>query len=225
MGFFGQNKKRKYDPELIIKSSSYVISKHVSPVIAQGEVQKLRDQASEYAKENFGADIPASAFLNLIKMTDFKDSDIRSRIVKHYKEDRSIERTASYFRTSAQTVKKILKEYGLSITTGLQTAVFVLIFNAFAHSEVIEDSVKSSRELLDYGALGIFCVFLMGTLGYFIKTHRDERKSLHKCHAEERKCWKDTTEKQFAESAELSRKVVEVTSEIKGMINAKNSNL
>jgi len=120
MGFFGEKKRRKYDPELIVKSASYVLSKHSSPVVAQGEVQQLRGQASKYAKENFGAEIPSSAFLNVIRMTDFKDSDLRSQIVKHYKDDRSIERTASYFRTSAQTVKKILKEYGLTITTGLR---------------------------------------------------------------------------------------------------------
>lgn len=225
MGFFGQNKKRKYDPELIVESASYVLSKHGSPIIAQSEVKKLRDQASKYASERFGVEIPASAFLSIITMTDFKDSDIRSRIVNHYKSDRSIERTASYFKTSAQTVKRILKEYGLSITTGLRTALFVLMFNTLAYSEMIEGSVKSSRELWDYGALGVFCLFLMGTLTYFIKAHRDERRELHQCHAKERKAWEERMAKIVEEYQRLGNKLHITLTEIKGVINSRNSNL
>jgi len=89
----------------------------------------------------------------------------------------------------------------------------------------IVNSVSGTAKLIEYGVLGVFCVFLMIMLGYFIKAHKNERKELHKCHAEERKAWKETTEKQFEETNAIGQKVVEVTSEIKGMINSKNSNL
>lgn len=122
MGFFGNKNRRKYDPEIISNCSRYVLGKHDSDVVAQNEVNKLRDQASIYAKEKYGVEIPSTAFIRLIKMTDFKDSALRSQIVEHCKDDKSIERTARYFKTSVQTVSKILKEYGLSISTGLRSS-------------------------------------------------------------------------------------------------------
>lgn len=225
MGFFGENKKRKYDPEIISKASNFVLSKHGSSIIAQREVQLLRDQASAYALEQYGAEIPPSAFMSTIKMTDFKDGDLRSKVVSYYKGDQSIERTASYFKTSAQTIKKILTEYGITIKTGLQTAVIVLAFQSTANAEVMEKAPWTLKELIDYGVLGVVCFLLVGYLGYLVKNHAEERRNLHKCHAEERKQWKYTTDKQHAESVELGKKVVEVLSEVKGAINTKRSNL
>jgi len=225
MGFFQNKNKRKYDPEIVSKSASFVLIEHDSSIIAQGEVQILRDQASKYAKEKFGVVIPPNVFLHLIKKTDLKESENRTRIVKHYKKDKSIERTASHFKTSAQTVKKILKEYGLSITTGLQTALFILMFNNLAYAELIDEPTGSFKELMNYGALGVVCFLLIVTLGYHIKTHKQERTDIHSCHAKERREWRESEDKKHAESMRMTQKAVEVMTELKAVINARNSNL
>ena len=89
----------------------------------------------------------------------------------------------------------------------------------------IANSVSGVARLLEYGGLGVISIFLMGSVVYMYKSHRNERKELHKCHAQERKDWRQTTEKQFEESHRLGKKVVEVLSEVKGAINTKRSGL
>ena len=89
----------------------------------------------------------------------------------------------------------------------------------------IANTVSGTVKLLEYGGLGAVCLFLMVSIVYMFKSHSRERKELHKCHAQERKDWRDTTEKQFEESHRLGKKVVEVLSEVKGAINTKRSGL
>ena len=89
----------------------------------------------------------------------------------------------------------------------------------------IATSVSGVAKLIEYGGLGVVIVFLMGYVIYIYKSHRTERKELHKCHAQERKDWRDTTEKQFEESHRLGKKVIEVLSEVKGALNTKRSGL
>jgi len=71
------------------------------------------------------------------------------------------------------------------------------------------ETFSLTAKLVDYGALGIFCVFLMGSLGYLIKAHREERRE-----------WKETICAQVHMQNELAQKVIEVTSEVKTLIQS-----
>lgn len=112
----------------------------------------------------------------------------------------------------------------------------IFAFTNMSYASLSDGSVWSFRELVDYGALGFFCLFLVGAVVYLIRAHRidrevilknhaDERLELHRCHAAERKQWKYTTDKQHEESVALGKQVVEVLSEVKGAINTNRSNL
>ena len=89
----------------------------------------------------------------------------------------------------------------------------------------VVNSVSATTKLLEYGGLGILCIFLMGAVFYMFKSHRAERRELHKCHAQERKDWKETTERQFKESKEMAEKVANAYSELKGSISTWRSRL
>ena len=76
-------------------------------------------------------------------------------------------------------------------------------------SPIETEAIQHSFRLAEYGVLGIFCVFLIGGIIFLFLSNKKERENTHKCHAQERKDWKATTEKQFADSKEMSEKVNE----------------
>lgn len=65
------------------------------------------------------------------------------------------------------------------------------------------------KELIQYGAIGAICVFLMISLWYRDKSHTKERQE-----------WRESIDQQFKHSNELSQKVIDVTSEMKGIIQS-----
>ena len=109
------------------------------------------------------------------------------------------------------------------------------------------ESVNGILKLAEYGVLAVVTGMLAGGIIFLIKSHRSERKEVHKCfaeqierlmekHAAERDEWRITTVKQFEKSEQLAKeyikessenaeKITTVVYEVKGAINTINSNL
>ena len=65
----------------------------------------------------------------------------------------------------------------------------------------------------------------MGLVIYIFKSHRSERIDQHKCHAQERKDWKESTDKQFSAINKHAQKVEVALSKLEGAIITKRSGL